>query len=51
MLGDDVYDALACFVEILQRVLGFVEGSDEAYDEEWGVMVDDLGVAEGGEIC
>ena len=51
MLGDDVDDALARFAQVAQTVFGVVEAACVADDEDRGVMVDDLGVGEGGQVC
>lgn len=51
VLADDVYAYLARIGKVLERVLGFIETAGEAEDEEWGVVIYEIEVGEGGEVC
>jgi hypothetical protein len=51
VFGDDVYGALFCFGEVCEGVFGAVEAACEANYEEWGVVVYEVEVGEGGEVC
>lgn len=48
VLADDVYNALARLRQVAQGVLRGVEAARVADDEDGRVVVDDLGVGEGG---
>ena len=50
MLRDHVDRALLGFFQIAERVLGVGEATRETHSEERGVVIDDLGVGEGGKI-
>ena len=50
MLADDVDGAFLAGCEVAQRVLGVGEAAREADGEEGRVVVDDVGVGEGGEV-
>ena len=47
MLGDDVDDTFIGVNQVAKTVLRVVEATGEANDEDWGVVIDDLSVAEG----
>ena len=51
VLGDDVDGAFFCGGEVGEGVFCVGEAAGEADDEEGGVVVDYLGVGEGGEVC
>ena len=51
MLGDDVDDAFACFGEVAEGIFGVGEAAGETDGEDRGVVVDDVGVGEGGQVC
>ena len=50
MFADDVDGAFFRRGEVAEGVLGVGEAAGEADDEEGWVVVDDLGVGEGGEV-
>ena len=50
VLADDVDGAFLAGCEVAQRVLGVEEAAREADGEEGRVVVDDVGVGEGGEV-
>jgi len=47
VLGDDVDDTFIGVNQVAKTVLRVVEATGEANDEDWGVVIDDLSVAEG----
>ena len=51
MLRDDVDDAFPRVGEVAEGVLGAVEATGVAESEDGRVMVDNLEVGEGSEIC
>lgn len=51
MLADDVDGAFLCLREVAQRVFSIGEAAGETDGEEGWVMIDDLGVGEGGQVC
>ena len=55
MLAYDADDAFACFEEVAASVFWSrrrgAAARGEADDEDWGGVVDDLEVAEGGEVA
>ena len=50
VFADDVYGAFLGGLEVAQRIFGVGEAACEADGEERGVVVDDVGVGEGGKI-
>ena len=50
MFADDVDGAFFCGFEVAQRVFGVGEAACEADGEEGRIVVDDVGVGEGGKV-
>ena len=51
MFADDVDGALLGRYEVAERILGVGEAACDADGEEGWIVVDDVGVGEGGEVC
>ena len=51
MFADYVDGAFFGRGEVAEGVFGVGEAAGETNGEEWGVVVDDLGVGEGSEVC
>ena len=51
MFADDVDGAFFRRLKVAQRVFGVGKTACEADGEEWGVVVYDVGVGEGSEVC
>lgn len=47
MLRDHIDNTFVSVDEVAESILGVVETTGEANDEDWGVVIDDLSITEG----